>query len=789
MFVGNDNPMSGNGADRSRGGSESRINSVYLANKIIGYILVVSVFGAIAGMFLYLKGTQAVPDPNEPSLADLTKKEIDPGGNLPDLATSSSSDGGGVNNHDFESIEGLLYSNFYQKRDIKTLKTLKEYRLPINIKTDTANYYDISRKVNLDPYLEGLNNRGFAMVDGKAFSNGDDFYDYYRDLLKADYPIVITEDFVLYQYQNILKDSFKEIEKSVFYENLWDISKRMFDISFIRYKQRMEEVGQSGDVILEAARMEASYFAVVLKLLEPIEGQINKTMNFSDENKFTEQEANTYSFDLPDYFDASAINKEVENIRKAATTEKSSILFYPIDYKNYKISKNDKENAKLNNFYLAKKWLNQSFPLEYKSDSCPDCTLDRDDWRINFAASLLLANDFYDNKEVKNRWAVIYKIISYFSGLRKDLTFLDYSKALESYYGSDYENIAFLKLEGGELDSELERIKSGILEKSFSDIEGGYDRQNPAERQFLGFRLLQDPFWPNNYLFSVLTGKDMLKAGKQADAVTACAEKRGNVIYRCSGFGMDVMSLLKPGEYGDYYAQNTGYSGYKERQAVLIDKFKAFDKSTWNNNVYWSTLDIASGIMNAGGERRPVYAQSIDWNKDRDINTALGSWVNLHLPQDIWENFIESEAVNSFSSGYYCNLNNYVEPNLQLYYELVTKNDMLLEMFKALGVTDKTVAANNNIKDFNKKLQTMISISEREIGGGALSEDDCKDIKTFAKNYQVKGELARSFAIVQGSGRISESISGMKAVMLVYRNGSGKNVMAVGPIFNYFEKK
>ena len=103
----------------------------------------------------------------------------------------------------------------------------------------------------------------------------------FRELFKKEIPVYVSEDFVWYYNQNKLKLVYKEIEKSVFYENLWDINKKLYDISLSRYRQHLNETGIVNDPVLEGKRLQTAFLAVALSLLKPKPDQINKDENYS----------------------------------------------------------------------------------------------------------------------------------------------------------------------------------------------------------------------------------------------------------------------------------------------------------------------------------------------------------------------------------------------------------------------------------------------------------------------------------------------------------------------------
>ena len=41
-------------------------------------------------------------------------------------------------------------------------------------------------------------------------------------LIKNEIPIILSSDFIIYYYQNVLKNTYKDIQKNAFYENVWD---------------------------------------------------------------------------------------------------------------------------------------------------------------------------------------------------------------------------------------------------------------------------------------------------------------------------------------------------------------------------------------------------------------------------------------------------------------------------------------------------------------------------------------------------------------------------------------
>jgi len=712
-------------------------------------------------------------------------------GRLPDY--SSGQEGiiqGGSGIDDNLTAENASFGHFYKKPETSAVSLPYTYSLPINIKTDTANYYDASRKINLDDYLSDLNNSGFAILNKQNEVVKSDFYAAYRDLSAKDLPIAITSDFVLYNYQNTLKDAYKDIRKNVFYEHVWNLNKSFYEIALTRYKKTAAETQSANNPVLEGQRMQLAYFAMALKLLMPSGKQIIMDASFSDPNKFTAQEADAYGFVIPEFI-RDDIERESSLIGYANRIEKSPIMLYPVNYEKFSVPEHYRQNAKLNNFYLCLEWLKSVFPLYFQSADCEDCLLDKDDWGLNLYAAARTARDFSENQELKNRWAVIYKFISFFSGLRQDLTYLNYHAALQELFGQDYDLEKIFSSGNPGREQDLKSIQGRIAEFRFSAIEGGIDRTDLSLRPNLGMRLLQEDYWPNDYIFKKLSGKNILaQGGKNAQDAkkTACPSKQEGGIYRCGGFGYDVVNLLEPiNGAGQYIGANTAYDGYEEGISSLRQEIGSFNQNTWNNNIYWFTLDILRPVLAEKNSALP-YAQDGRWRREKVFQTALGAWVNLHLADDVLVIYSDEGSAKP-TAGLYakgCNTGNYLEPDSGLFKDLMARNAMFLKMIDYLDIDKDTNAASLEIRDFDAKLSQLLSVSEKISSRQILDDDDCHMLDDFARRFSVEKKAEKSFVITITEKKTLQSIDGVKIAAMVYSKEKEK-ILVFGPIFNYQE--
>lgn len=686
------------------------------------------------------------------------------------------------------AIEYLSFSDFYKTPKIQVDAKFQDYDLPLNVKIDVMNYYDLSRKLNLDSSLENLNQDGFALVDNPWTKEAPDFYSIYGQLDDKQIPILITSDFIIYYYQEIIKRTFKDIEENVFYDNLWSINKDLFAAAQKRYEARLASIGNINDSVLEGERLEAAYFAVALELLKPAISQVAPKENIGDKNLFTAAEANRFAFVMPPYLRDDVL-QEVKLIREGKTKVKSPVLLYARDYADFSVPVDYRQNAKLNNFYLTTKWLNSVFPLNYRGSACPNCFLDREDWRLNMVAASLIAQDFSSLPEIKNKWARIYKVMAFFKGLREDLNYIHYRDSLVALFGPNYNIEELFSDQNDEAKNNLEKLRTKILAYEFSPLQGAWDKADSASRNQLGLKVLAESYWPNDYIFNRLVTPsvdEFLAASKAPDNVTAC--KYLNVARRCNGFALDIINLAYPITNDEYFSENTNYENYSAVASGLQEQLK--QEAVWHMTNYWSTLGFLKSFLDLDRSRRSVAMSSLAW-QSKSLNTAAAAWVNLQLPLEKFSlnQVFKDQGLGTYSSR---NDNSYIEPNIDLLEELIASNNMLIQMFSALQLNEEAGASIRNLQTANNNLSALEGVVLKEIKGEALTKEDNEILVDFTKQLKIEPASSKDKQLILKSPKqrtsLKEDLSQLKLMILVHQNSSGK-FFSVGPVWSYKESQ
>lgn len=691
-------------------------------------------------------------------------------------------------NKDYLSgVEYLSFSDFYKiNNDAERDINFKNYNLPINVKLDVANYYEVSRKINLDAYLDDLNEYGFAVLDNPWAKTAGDFYSLAETLDARQISLFISADFISYYYQSTLKASFKEIEETVFYESLWNISKNLYENSRKRYEVHLTESGNINDRVLEAERLATAYFAVALELLKPHADQIDENHRFSS-GLFNEQDQKRFSFQVPAYLNDDVL-RELALIDSAKDKQKSPVLLYDRDYKNFIVPSEYKDNARLNNFYLAAAWLNSTFPLNYRNNSCPDCLLDKDDWRINFIAASLIAHDFSISQDLKNEWARVYKSLSFFKGLRDAWNYIDYRDGFETLFTKEGDIKSLFAENNLQAEDNLEALRLKLLERQALPIQGAFDPNSIDGRRFAGLQFLADFYWPNDFILSKLRypvvgsyeGNSLAKYNITACSIQGSAQ-------RCQGSSQDILKLIYPIWDSEYFQENSNYTNYSKAITEIRPLADEAIKSNINN--YWASLYLWQNYLLNPEQKLPSYLQSNNW-KNRMADSALASWVDMQLPMDKLSLRSQVSSVGNLSSGITTEDYALIEPNLEFFDRIIAHSQMIIGMFEALDINSRSNLAINYIKKAENELLALRTIAIKQSQGEDLNEADTQIIRDFAKMYSLEktGEKSLVWNNNALNKKVRQNIGAPKILIIAHPVGD-KIVFAAGPIFNHQESK
>lgn len=760
---------------------------------IISVIVIIVLAGLVIGTAFFIKNLIKNRQGNNSNPVVVVDKPVDLGtSTLPNFPifepTISKTSTSTIINLSDTAIEYMSFEDFYTAPEkLEPVKGFFDYELPLNIKMDVANYYALSRKLNLDLVIDDLNENGFAVIDNPWNKEADNFYDIYSNLGNRQIPILISSDFLIYYYQNTIKKAYKEIEENIFYDNLWNINKELYLTAKARYEARLALVGGINDSVLEAARLQTAFFATALELLKPDSEQISLT-SIGETGKFLSSEAGNFHFLTPIYLQ-DEVTKELALIKTAKENTKSPVLLYTRDYKKFIVPMEYKQSARLNNLYLTMKWLNSVFPLNYQDKACPNCLLDKADWRLTTIAASFISADFSNSPELKNRWARIYKIMSFFHPLKDDLNYVFYRDTLKTVFGEKAKPALLFDDKNIEAQDNLQKLRVALNKIEFSPFLGAIDKQDTTNNYLQGFKVLSHDYSPSEYIFNNLTypqiGVYQGENAKSPNNLTACNLK--SISQRCNGFSLDLVNLIYKIDNNDYFTENSNYDNYQSKSEAL--SLELDTKLAWHINSYWSNLAYLSAYLNADKDNLPLYASSSRW-RDKQIDTTVAAWVNEQLPFEKFS-FNQSNITGGLASLAQYLDDSYIEPNLDLIDELLANSSMIKEMLTALQIDRETPAVIRSIKDLETDLRALREIVLKELSGQTLDNNDNETIVNFAKKLKIEATDSPKRVIVKSSNLkkdLKVELSNLKLLVLIRQEKEGK-IISVGPVWDYIESR
>ena len=659
--------------------------------------------------------------------------------------------------------EKLSFGWLYNPDTTPVINTMTKVKLPINTKTEVANYYDMNRKINFDNNIAILNQYGTTIVKNN-FKENNDFLTFYKRLAELKVPALITDDFLFYLLQNTSKEVFAEIKEDAFYDHLWNVAEKSFFIANARYEDFFARKGEINDPLLEGARLEAAFFAVALEILQKKEkGIIN--------NQYRQ-----LNFNMPEYLQYDVL-REVELIDQAKASEKSPILLYKRDYGEFATPKEYEKKFRLAQFHKATQWMSSLFPLFPQNSQCPDCLLDKDDQLVSLSAANFIARDFAENQDIKNDLSKLYKVQSYTDGLRQNITYIHYTDAFKTIFlDRDIEDI--FNRNDPQLDSNLTQIQNKLLSHKFPYMQGWIDGTKPENRHLVGLRILTQNFWPEDYMFSLLVGERMgeFTGDPKQLPQSAC---RSNTIIRCRGTIFDTVNIAKNNAIiTPEFLLNSAFLNYQPQINIFTDEVKSFNRYHWNENKYWSTLNTASILLN-----KPT-ANEVE--QLRYEQTAAAAMTNLKLPPDAVYYALSQTTDNNLDIGT-IGQRYFIETDIDFIRSLVANANMLRNMFKELGILSDKSFGYVKLNDMVNDLNFLATVVKKELQNEVLSQYDVEKIQNIISRRIIKEKGKKITTLkFKTNETLKLSIDGIDILLKIY-NLSGKNMLFAGPIFSYTE--
>lgn len=204
--------------------------------------------------------------------------------------------------------------------------------------------------------------------------------------------------------------------------------------------------------------------------------------------------------------------------------------------------------------------------------------------------------------------------------------------------------------------------------------------------------------------------------------------------------GMDIMAALGSGEAKKILIDELKegrYENYENKLDATMMRIRGFSGDAWNKNIYQAWLDMLKTLVQDPDKKSPEFARLQSWQR-KQLNTALGSWVNLRYETVAYVEQVAAEC----GEGGYERLNigypkGYVEPNPLFFQKLNEGFGRISELLKR-AITDEALreAVQERIVKYRIHLKRLEDIARKELEGTQLTDEEYGEILYIGRTIE-----------------------------------------------------
>jgi len=704
-----------------------------------------------------------------------------------------------INLSGIQAAEKMQFIEYYSLQALNITLRTSPYTLPLKTE-EIYNFNDFSTKIQLsEDALQLLEKNGFVVIRNPLNPHEEEITEPYNTLKEREIPVFITSDSLLHLYHIQFDETLRQIEEREFYNTIWDISLMLLNDSVGDYTR------YSGD-LKEASRRNAAYFAVGLSLLQPRADQLcGDEWTCRDPGLasayFTPEDLESYRFEVPDFV-RPEVEKELALIERHEGFAVSPIFSYKEDYSQYVPRGHYTRSEKLKNYFRAFMWYGR---MSFLLKGGPEGLVSVEDARIQTTGAALIASEFTERQELKDKWDRLYSVTAFYVGLSDDLGPYEYIEAMNFVFKGAFDPDELTEERVGELKAKLAEYRAPQIYGGTGDcvIPPPFtpEQADQCLEATKGFRLMGQRFIPDSYMFSNLVGTytDIYMGDKEPKPFTYVISGAGRPI---RGFprGLDVMALLGSERARELLDEldDSNYTRYDEAYNQLDEEFKSFSDTDWNRNLYWSWLFALQPLLKEYGRGYPTFMQTTAW-QDKALTTALASWTELRHDTILYakqsytmvESAIPMPTPEKKVVGY-------IEPVPEFYNRLLALTRMTTDGLDQMNVLDQT--SKNRLESLETILERLVELSQKELENEELTEADYEFIKNFGNELngviEEVDEKAKKTTVVadvhtEGNTQqvLEEGVGYVDIIVVAYKLPDGRILIGAGPVMSYYEFK
>jgi len=634
------------------------------------------------------------------------------------------------------------------------------YALPVDLAT-LGNYDQFGFS---DPQSTLLGQNGFVVAPAEWL----EFFQVYDNARYNETPVFVTTDSVYHVYHLLFDKMLRDLEREHFASDIAALT-----IACLQSAQNLHAELQ-GTELEDDARNIVAYFAVADALINPDAVTPPEVADLV-QRELALIEAHAGMGGSPIF------NQNCpENCDPCDTMPPPECLDQPClceDYSQYVPRGHYTRSEQLQRYFRAMMWYGRiNMRLQKPNET-----------RMALLITYILRNTDVNGQASADVWAQVYDPTVFIVGKADDLGFHEYGALWDTIFGPDAPASAIAD------ESKFAAFIEAARQLPPPQINSMWvyiweDKEQVTQ----GFRFMGQRFVLDAYIFDELTWREV---GTMADPRTLPK-------------ALDVMAVLGSEESHSILDEmgETAYVHYPEQMAKLREEISALQLDSWTQNLYWAWLYAFGPLLEPKGPQYPAFMQTQAWTR-KDIHAALGSWTELKHDTILYA----KQSMAELGGGPPPEPpHGWVEPNPEAYARLLALTRMTRDGLESRGLL--TENTDTNLARLDGLLTFLLDVSQRELAGEPLTDDDYERIKFYGGELEVMtlaaadqesegspffdqddqapivADVATGLDPLTAEGAVLEEGTGyIFEIYAVVPDGAGGLHIAKGGVYSYYE--
>ncbi len=531
-----------------------------------------------------------------------------------------------------------------------------------------------------------------------------EFYQIYEGGRYNEMPMFVTTDSVYHVYHLLFDKMLRDLETGHFIVDLKTLTSAMLTATYQQFQTL------HGTTLEEPARRNVAYFAVAAQLLglpDPVPAEVTDLV--SAELALINAASGEAISPIWDRPDLPPDQKLIEV------------------YGQYTPRGHYTRSEDLKKYFKAMMWYGR---LTFRLND------DFETRRALLLTQAVRSATAADGTPAVTLWENIYEPTVFIVGKADDLGYLEYGALSDRVFGPNPDLSKFAdETLFAQFKQETETLPPPQINSMWVWI------WQDQEQVTKGFRFMGQRFTLDAYVFGQVIWRKVGTLDKPRGLPKA--------LDFFAAMGSDEASSILTGMGEDQYANFTTQST-KVRTEVA-----ALGMDSWTQNLYWSWLYSFQPLITPKGSAYPSFMQTQAWTR-KDLQTALGSWTELKHDTILYAKQVMAEMGGGPPGQ---PPHGYVEPDPEAYARLLALTQMTYDGLQSRSLLSDLTRT--NLKNLISELTFLKDISERELAGGAITDDEYWRIQYWG------GTLEQfTLAAADTTDNASRDLSDQKAALI-----------------------